>query len=547
MEGDGERKEGWSHQATGILKTRRWMKPTGQGKDRDARAEAEQGAACAVAPGPEGCRGDGCGGEVQCRETPVETDSVSIRLGCWNVLAQDYIKNEWYPYCPPEFLHRKYRTDLMLKEIDALSAHVWCFQEIEESFLRNVWGPSLESRGFSYVFVKKDSTKKKDGCAVFWRTDTLQVEHVQEIHIDQLARELCEVKLRQREGEQIEYPDRLCWFSVGLAVSLSFKDPVNLGPDPGTDTVTCCPRPRPFTVGTLHTYWDQRMADTQTLQVSLVLRSLVSSPHVRPSACTDKRDERGGGSQADCWARTGSPLRLKSEESDRSEGPPAVRCQMTGRGRRGEDDASKLALEVHCKHGVEEKCDGVRGREGKEGGKEKRETRREGEVAVEGEDHQARHSREGEGGSNGFSRLILCGDFNSTPDSCVYALISQGLVPTRMRGDQPGGLRSTPASLQSPSLLDSLGEEVFCVSPFKYGMWSAMASCSPDGLTEPEFTTVTHEFAAPLDYIFVPRQCEGIRLVGALSMPERGEVGSGIPNERYPSDHVSLLSEFEVN
>jgi mRNA deadenylase 3'-5' endonuclease subunit Ccr4 len=138
--------------------------------------------------------------------------------------------------------------------------------------------------------------------------------------------------------------------------------------------------------------------------------------------------------------------------------------------------------------------------------------------------------------------VVLGGDFNSQPDSGVYKLLSQGMLPA----SDPDASSSNHAI---PPLCDSTG--------FRHGLKLNSAYAGVNG-KEPVLTTKTGKassvhsgFEGTLDYIWYSR--EKIRPVSgtALQTPTpaqasaEGRGGGGFPNSYVPSDHVPLGVAFE--
>lgn len=103
--------------------------------------------------------------------------------------------------------------------------------------------------------------------------------------------------------------------------------------------------------------------------------------------------------------------------------------------------------------------------------------------------------------------LLICGDFNATPNEEVYRR--------------------------------------FLASPL--GLDSAYKKLSRDGLTEPEYTTwkirPTGECCTTLDYIWYSRDM--LRVNAVLDLPTEEQIGPNrLPSFSYPSDHLSLVCDF---
>jgi mRNA deadenylase 3'-5' endonuclease subunit Ccr4 len=124
--------------------------------------------------------------------------------------------------------------------------------------------------------------------------------------------------------------------------------------------------------------------------------------------------------------------------------------------------------------------------------------------------------------SQKIKSYIICGDFNSTPSSMVYELLSTGQL--------------SPTSL---SLLKELCIN-FTMPDVKWGHNLNLTSCYRDVLLqEPELTTCTAETCSTVDYIWI----SGLLKPNAvLDVPSKEEATREIalPNRKHPSDHIQL-------
>lgn len=125
--------------------------------------------------------------------------------------------------------------------------------------------------------------------------------------------------------------------------------------------------------------------------------------------------------------------------------------------------------------------------------------------------------------------LLLCGDFNSTPDSGVYELLSSGHVApdhpelgNYQYGDFTRDGIQHPFSLRSAySLLDK-------------------------GCDKMTFTNYTPGFQGVIDHIWYSTNAFEVNsLLGAVDAEYLKNV-PGFPNYHFPSDHISILTEFSV-
>jgi CCR4-NOT transcription complex subunit 6 len=125
--------------------------------------------------------------------------------------------------------------------------------------------------------------------------------------------------------------------------------------------------------------------------------------------------------------------------------------------------------------------------------------------------------------------LLVCGDFNSTPDSAVYELLSHGTLQgdhSEMGTFQYGNF--TRDGMQHP-----------------FSLRSAYASLNgtPDELT---FTNYTPGFIGLLDYIWYATNA--LEVTALLGPPDAEYLKRmpGFPHYHFPSDHLSILAEFVV-
>lgn len=119
--------------------------------------------------------------------------------------------------------------------------------------------------------------------------------------------------------------------------------------------------------------------------------------------------------------------------------------------------------------------------------------------------------------------LLLCGDFNSLPDSGIYHLIAQGNLPnshvdlgSRKYGNFTRDGMSHPFSLKS----------------------------SYSAIGELAFTNYTPNFQGVLDYIwYSTKSLQVVGLLGDIDQEYLKRV-PGFPNYHFPSDHVALFARY---
>lgn len=128
--------------------------------------------------------------------------------------------------------------------------------------------------------------------------------------------------------------------------------------------------------------------------------------------------------------------------------------------------------------------------------------------------------------------VILCGDFNSEPNSAVYELMTQGRLDGRSRPelDERGETRILP-------VVESIHHSL--------NLSSAMAAVYG---AEPAFTNYTSKFRGTLDYVFYSPS--RLRVLAVSAIPSADDLqkssGEGLPSACYPSDHLHLCCDMAM-
>ncbi|GJN89201.1 hypothetical protein Rhopal_002179-T1 [Rhodotorula paludigena] len=121
--------------------------------------------------------------------------------------------------------------------------------------------------------------------------------------------------------------------------------------------------------------------------------------------------------------------------------------------------------------------------------------------------------------------IIICGDFNSVPDSGVYQFLNSG----RIEKDHEDFMDHTYGSYTTDGITHRLG------------LKSAYGS-----VNELPFTNYTPGFKGTIDYVWYNAQALGVQgLLGEVE-PQYLSSTVGFPNAHFSSDHISLLTEFRI-
>ena len=137
-------------------------------------------------------------------------------------------------------------------------------------------------------------------------------------------------------------------------------------------------------------------------------------------------------------------------------------------------------------------------------------------------------------GSNSRLPVILCGDFNSTPDSSVYKLLSTGTLSRANPDIFPSDGDNVWPILKHGSLLETSQRKIVLASAYA-------KVCGTDPVT----TNVKPPFSGCLDYIwFYGLEPFEVLPIGSKEELERE---AGLPNSKNPSDHVPIGAKFRFS
>lgn len=122
--------------------------------------------------------------------------------------------------------------------------------------------------------------------------------------------------------------------------------------------------------------------------------------------------------------------------------------------------------------------------------------------------------------------LLICGDFNSTPESAVYELLRQGSV----RSDHEE-LKVDPCGLLKRL---NIGHAL--------NMCTAYETCNG---REAQYTNYTEDFKGTLDYIWFSADTLDVLAISQVDEESQLTQETALPSSTRPSDHVSLVSTLK--
>lgn len=137
--------------------------------------------------------------------------------------------------------------------------------------------------------------------------------------------------------------------------------------------------------------------------------------------------------------------------------------------------------------------------------------------------------------------LLLCGDFNSLPDSGVIEFLSSGRVPMDHQDFKELGYK---ACLQRITAGCETGANNS--NPNEFAHHFKLASAYSEDIMQ--YTNYTFDFKGIIDYIFYSKQSMvPLGLLGPISSDWlREHKVVGCPHPHIPSDHFPLLVELEL-
>ena len=128
--------------------------------------------------------------------------------------------------------------------------------------------------------------------------------------------------------------------------------------------------------------------------------------------------------------------------------------------------------------------------------------------------------------------LMICGDFNSTPDTAVYDLLSRQAV-------HPGHPDVNLGDDNGPNILPDIMNITH--SHMLRSVYSTVLG------EEPKFTNYTLQFKGVLDYMWFSTQ--NLRPLSAAPIPEEGVLtryGEALPSTQFSSDHIMQISDMQI-
>jgi len=322
----------------------------------------------------------------------------------WNILADLYATESFFPYCEKWALSWSWRKHLILKELKSMTADIITLQEVQKDAFEDWFRPELAKAGYDGVYQQKKrdpifhrGNYTAEGCATFYKTSRFQRVYKYVVDYDNLS----------------------------------------------ANELRCLPNPQDAEKGL-------QRASKGNIALALVLEDL----HIKTTNNDQARGQNGGHllcvvnthiladpgfTDVKLWQ---AHLLVQTLEKDFSDTP-----------------------------------------------------------------------------------MLVCGDFNSTPQSAVYEYLRRGML----RGDHEE-LQNDPCGLLE-----------YLRIGHSLRMSTAYETCNGK---EAEYTNYTEDFKGTLDYIFFSADSLAVLAVSQVDEEAQLQQETALPSSTRPSDHVSLVATF---
>ncbi|KAJ1985209.1 RNA exonuclease ngl2 [Dimargaris verticillata] len=96
-----------------------------------------------------------------------EADATAFTVMTWNVLAQNLIKRDLFPYCTKSQLKWRSRKARLLAEFEFYRPDIACLQEVDKELWQSTWAPLLGTLGYAWRYYGYHT--KRHGCCLAWK------------------------------------------------------------------------------------------------------------------------------------------------------------------------------------------------------------------------------------------------------------------------------------------------------------------------------------------------------------------------------------------
>lgn len=172
----------------------------------------------------------------------IPKDDYEFSVLSYNILADDYIKPNYFQSTDRKYLQFKYRSNIIYQEVKALDPDILIFQEVDN--LKKFYDGILKNLG--YVYVNQQRKNKADSCLVAFRKDKFDLIKSDVIDFDDVS----QYNFEYSEFYQDEY-----FKTANVAVVVRLRDKKTS---------------KEINVIGTHFFWDPKKEDAKFLQAYLM-------------------------------------------------------------------------------------------------------------------------------------------------------------------------------------------------------------------------------------------------------------------------------------
>jgi CCR4-NOT transcription complex subunit 6 len=195
----------------------------------------------------------------------------------YNTLADLYAQPDAHPASPPWALAWAYRRQNLLKELLAAAPDVLCLQEVQSNHYSEWWAPELHRAGYTGVYKKKTGALytggaafAADGCATFFKRGRFALVKKYEVEFNKAALSLADGLPAATRGAALT---RLLKDNVALIAVLEALDTAAPA-QPSSATSATPPRRQLVCVANTHIHANPELNDVKLWQVHTLLKGL---------------------------------------------------------------------------------------------------------------------------------------------------------------------------------------------------------------------------------------------------------------------------------
>lgn len=211
------------------------------------------------------------------QDGPPDIGQDSFKVFSYNILCDNYVNIQQYPYVPLAALAWDYRKELILQEIQAHDPDFVCLQEVNTDSFEDFLKPKLTYSDYEGIFwpktraktMSEKDAKVADGCATFYKTSKYILLDKQLVDFAKIAIHRPDMKNQPDIYNRVMPRD-------DIAVVTFFENRLT-----GTRVI----------VTNTHIFWNPAYADVKLIQIAILMEyiSKLIEKYVRWPAYKDKK------------------------------------------------------------------------------------------------------------------------------------------------------------------------------------------------------------------------------------------------------------------